>query len=122
MSADILQIAGIGLGFVILFATGIRLRRRAKPYDRILLAVHKLTAVAMVVFIVWSTIATNRDHALSADTWALFAIDALAFAILLGTGGILSAAEASSGRVTRRAHKALAYGSILLTVLWFHLK
>ena len=82
---------------------------------------HKLVSAAMLVFILWSAIAANKTAALTAGAWVVVSLAALAFVILVGTGGALSAMASPPG-IVRWLHKIAPYASIPLTGLWLYLK
>jgi hypothetical protein len=121
MSAGWLRIVGVVVGFAVLLGTGYWLSRAGKPYGQILFTVHKLVSVAMLVFILWSAIAVNKTAAMSPGAWVVVSLAALAFLILIGTGGALSAMASPPGMV-RWLHKIAPYAAIPLTGLWLYLQ
>lgn len=68
-----------------------------------------------------AAVAANGATAVPPAAWAVVALSILAWAVLIGTGGMLSAMASSPGAV-RRLHKAAPYAAVLLTELWLCLR
>ena len=121
MNAESLRIVAVVVGFVVLLGTGYWLSRVGKPYGQMLLTVHKLVSLAMLVFVLWSAIAANKTAALTPSAWLVVSLAALAFVILIGTGGALSAMASPPG-IVRWLHKIAPYTAIPLIGLWPYLQ
>lgn len=121
MSGDWLKVVGVAVGFVALFGTGFWLSHAGRPYGQALFTVHKLVAVAILVFIVWSAVAANRLSPLGAPAWVVVSLAGLAFVALIASGGVLSAMETPPAAV-RFLHKVAPYASLLLSAAWMFLR
>ena len=119
MTAGLSRVVGVVLGFVIVLGTGYWLSRAGKPYGQALLTVHKLVAVAMLVFMLWSAVSVHQVTALTPVAWVMVSLAALALVLLLGTGGALSAL-ANPPSVVRWLHKVAPYAAVLLSGLWLY--
>jgi hypothetical protein len=77
--------------FTVTFALGIWLSKRGKPYPALLFNIHKLTALAGVVFIIFRT--TQNWDAIPAisDLLPGFVIGVVGVLLLFASGALLSA-------------------------------
>ena len=73
----------------------------------------------MLAFMLWSAVSVHQATALTPVAWVMVSLAALALALLLGTGGALSA-MANPRSVVRGLHKAAPYAVVLLTGLWLY--
>jgi hypothetical protein len=90
MSANLIRIAVTGLFFGIIFVFGYWLSHSGKPYNVLVLTVHKLISLAAVIFLGIIVYQINQAAQLSAIELAVGAITALLFVGTIITGGLLS--------------------------------
>ncbi len=107
-----------GLGLILL--TGFLLARSAAPYGTALLTVHKLAAVAIVVFVAMRSRQTNTTSGLSSMAWVVLVAGATAFLAMIGTGGAMSAMDNPPGAIAT-VHKVVPYVAIALTLTALYL-
>ena len=69
MGMNLLDLSIAGLGFVVIFLTGCVLRRLGQPFSVPLLTVHKLFAVATIVFLVKVALRAGRIAPLGRVAW-----------------------------------------------------
>jgi hypothetical protein len=77
--------------FVLTVALGVWLTKRGKPYPGLLFNVHKLTALAGVVLIVFRTIKISNTMSAFSQLLPLFVIGAIGVLLLFASGAFLSA-------------------------------
>ena len=114
---DWFRVAAVVVGFLIVFITGFLLSRSGSPYGSALLNVHKLVAVGLLVFVVWSTFATNKAAPLGGLEWVVVSLAILVFIAIIASGGVVSAMESPPAAVGL-LHKVAPYASLLLTAAW----
>jgi hypothetical protein len=106
-----------GLGLIVL--TGFFLARFAAPYGTTLLTIHKLAAVATIVFVVVRARQVHTTTGLGTVAWTVLVTGAVAFLAMIGTGGALSAMDDPPAAVAT-VHKIVPYVAVALTLtaLW----
>jgi len=92
-------IAGISL--VLVIVSGLWLSRTGRPLNTLLLTIHKLIAVAGVVFLVVMLYRLNQTAPLSPVEIRLSVVTILLFFALIVTGGLLSTGKVWPGIVLR---------------------
>jgi heme A synthase len=90
MGTKELRIAGTGLFFVSIFLSGIWLSRSGRPHNTIVLTIHKLTAVAALVFLGGIVYQMNQTAKLNTLELTLAVVTSLFFVTTIITGGLLS--------------------------------
>jgi len=120
MNADQLRIVGAGLVFVVIFVSGYWLSRAGKPYNVIVLTVHKLISLAAVVFLVITMIQANRVAALSAVELIAGVLTGLFFLGLMATGGLLSG-DKQMPAVVLKLHQIAPYLTVLAAAVTLYL-
>jgi hypothetical protein len=80
----------MGLFFLVIFPSGYWLARLGKPYNGLLLNVHKLVALAAVVFLVITVNQVRKSALFGLVEMAVLAITALCFAGAIVSGGLVS--------------------------------
>jgi hypothetical protein len=90
MSTGQLRLAGAGLFFLVIFASGFWLSRSGKPYNGILFNVHKLIALGALVLFVMTLYRTNQADALRVAELIAALVTGLLALTLLVTGGLSS--------------------------------
>ena len=116
MDASQLRIAGAGLFFLFIFLSGYRLRHSGRPYNAIVLTVHKLIAVAAFVLLVITMTRSNREAALNTIELTASVVTGLSFLCLIVTGGLLSI-DREMPAVISKLHQIAPYVTLLFTVL-----
>lgn len=115
MSASVARFVWSALFFVGIFGSGFWLSRAGRPYNGALFTIHKLIALAAVVFLAVTIYRLGRTAGLGA--WQLPAVIAagLCFVALIVTGGLLSALEVPPPAI-RVVHHILPYLALLTNV------
>jgi hypothetical protein len=90
MSNAILQFVYAGVIFVIIFISGFWLTFTGKPYNGIILTVHKLISLAALVFLGYLLYRVHQGAGLSTVVIIASVFTAIFFIALIATGGMLS--------------------------------
>ena len=106
-----LQIAGSVGVFLVIFGTGYWLHRSGSPYSGLLLNVHKLIALAMMVFLAVIVVRANQAVPLGATTILIAVLAALLAVATIITGGLTSIE--TMPLVLRTVHRILPYLTVL---------
>lgn len=107
-----------GLLFVFSIVTGIWLRNSGRPFGDILFTTHKLSAVATVILIGWSTYRIYKLGDLPETSILVVAITGALFLVLAVTGALLTFDKLAS-QVALRIHQiapALALTSMGVSI------
>ena len=120
MSTVQLRVVGAGLCFLIVFLSGIWLSRSGKPFNSIVLTIHKLVLLAAAVFLVVTVYQINQVATLSGSEVIAGVVTGLLF---LGTG--IAGAILSTGRpgpaAILRNHRITPFLTVLSTVVTLYL-
>jgi uncharacterized membrane protein YGL010W len=100
--------------FVVIVLSGFWLSRSGKPYNGLVLAIHKLISLAAVVLLVTTMVQSNRAGALSAPALIAGVVTGLFFLSLIATGGLLSS-ELQTPAVVSKLHQVAPYLTMLST-------
>jgi hypothetical protein len=114
------SIIGAGSFFVVIFVSGYWLSRSGKPYNVIVLTVHKLISLAAVVFLVITMVQSNRVATLSAMELVAGVVTGLFFLGLMATGGLLSS-DKQMPAVVLRLHRIAPYLTVLAAAATLYL-
>jgi hypothetical protein len=114
------SIIGAGSFFVVIFVSGYWLSRSGKPYNVIVLTVHKLISLAAVVFVVITMVQSNRVATLSAMELVAGVVTGLFFLGLMATGGLLSS-DKQMPAVVLRLHRIAPYLTVLAAAATLYL-
>ena len=106
MTTGQMRIAGAGMFFLVIFASGFWLSRTGKPYNGFLFNVHKLIALAALVLFAITVYRTNQSAALGATALIAAAATGLFALGLLVTGGLASIDQQMPGFVVMLHHIA----------------
>jgi hypothetical protein len=120
MSVNQLRILGAGLFYLFIFLSGIWLTRSGKPYNTIVLAIHKLVSVAAVVFLVVILYRMSGVAPLTAGELAAAVITGLFFLGTIATGGLLSADKPMPG-IILWLHRITPFLTVLSTAVTLYL-
>ncbi len=105
-----------GLLFLFIFPSGYLLTRIGKPYNPLIITVHKLAGVALgVLLVMWSYRVYQAGEMEAIDTVGLI-ITALCFITLVASGSLLSAQQ-DFPKVIKALHKVFPYVTVLATVI-----
>jgi hypothetical protein len=121
MSADQIRMAGIGLLYLLIFVSGIRLSRSGKPYAVILLAIHKLISLAAAALLVVTMVQAHRAANLDARELAAGAVTGLFFLGTIVSGGLLSIDRPVPAAI-ETAHRIAPLLTVLSTAATFFLQ
>ena len=83
-------LAGIAFLFVLVFLFGFWLTRTGKPYNGIVLTIHKLIALAALAILAITIYRTAKQTELSAAIWIAGVASGLFFVVAIVSGGLLS--------------------------------
>jgi len=120
MSTNQLRAVGAGLFFVVVFLSGFWMSRSGKPYNGLVLNVHKLIALAAVVILVMTLYRTNRVAPLGAPELLAGVMTGL-FAVGLFATGALSSIDRSMPAVVATLHHIMPYLAVLSTAATIYL-
>jgi len=109
-----------GLVFVVIFASGYWLSRAGKPYNVIVLTVHKLISLAAVVLLVIVMIQSNQVAALSAIELSAGVVTGLFLLGLMATGGLLSI-DKQMPAIVLRLHQITPYLTVAAAAVTLYL-
>jgi hypothetical protein len=114
------SIIGAGSFFVVIFVSGYWLSRSGKPYNVIVLTVHKLISLAAVVLLVIAMAQAQRVATLSAMELVAGVVTGLFFLGLMATGGLLSS-DKQMPAVVLRLHRIAPYLTVLAAAATLYL-
>ena len=120
MGTNELRVVGIGLFFLLIFPSGIWLSRSGKPYHVIIFNVHKLIALAAVVFLAITTYQINQAAQLSAIELIAGVVTGLLFVGTMITGGLLSTGKPMPAAILTM-HRITPFLSVLSTAVTLYL-
>ena len=107
---------GEGLFFVSIFLSGYWLSRSEKPYNVVVLTIHKLIAVAAFVLLAVIMIQSNRQATLSTIELVAGVIAGMFFLSLIVTGGLLSS-DGQMPAVVSMLHKIAPYLTLIFSAI-----
>ena len=114
------RILVIGLLFVLKFIFGYWLNLSGKPYNVILLTIHKLLSLATMVYIIVIATQVHRDAGLITREIVVVAITVLLFIISIASGGWLSTDKPPHNAISL-LHMITPFLSALTTALTLYL-
>jgi hypothetical protein len=120
MHTNQLRIVEAASSFAIIFVSGYWLSRVGKPYNVIVLTIHKLVSLAAVVFLIVAMIQAAQALALAATDLVAGVVAGLFFLALMATGGLLSG-EKEMPAVVRRLHQIAPYLTVLSVAVTLYL-
>jgi hypothetical protein len=108
-----------GIAFLIIFPSGYLLTRIGKPYNVVLITIHKLVGVGIGLYLVVTVIQQSQAIELG-STGSLSLISTGLFFLLLVISGSLLSAEREFPPVFKSLHRVLPYLAVLgsLTLLY----
>jgi DMSO reductase anchor subunit len=117
LSAELIS-AGIFFVFIIIF--GFWLRFTGKPYNMLIITVHKLVGVAMGVYLGKMVYETHQVSPLSPVQITSIIVTVLFFVGLVATGSLLSA-EKEMPSTVKVLHRVMPYLTIISTGVMLYL-
>lgn len=103
-----------GLFFLLIFLSGIGLKRAGRPINVGISTVHKLISLTAGVFLLVTVYQGNRVVPLSANEWTALVIAGLCFAGTVASGGALSFDKPMPAAVSR-VHQIAPVLTVLAT-------
>lgn len=108
------RVAGAGLSAILVFVSGFWLSRSGKPYNGVVLTIHKLISL-VAAFLLGTTIyQANRVPALQPVELSAVVVAGLAFLVTVISGGLLSTDKALPG-IVLTMHKITPFLTVLST-------
>ena len=95
MTLTIPGVFGLIAAALVVIGTGVALTRTGWPFGTTLLNIHKLVALAAVVFTGVLVYRTNRAGAITPNQWIALAAGALLCIAAFASGGVVSALESA---------------------------
>jgi len=120
MSTTQLRVVGAGLFFLFIFLSGIWLSNSGKPLNVIILTIHKLIALAAVVFLVMTTYQINQVAKLSATELIASVVTGLFFLGTIISGGLLSTGKPMPAAILTM-HQIIPFLTVLSTAVTLYL-
>jgi hypothetical protein len=102
--------------FLGVFVSGFWLSRFGRPFNAILLAVHKLASLAAVLLLVLTVVRVNAVAMLGAIDWVAVAASGLFLLGAIGTGGLWSVDKPTPAAVLT-LHRITPFLSVLSTAV-----
>lgn len=109
-----------GLGFVLIFLSGYWLSRLGLPPNAVVLAIHKLIALAAIAYLVVTVLGINKIAPLSKGELIACMVTGLFFLATIASGGWLSAVK-SMPAIVRTLHRILPFMTALSTAATIYL-
>ena len=110
----------VGLFFLFIFLSGIRLSRAGRPLNVGISTIHKLISLAAGVFLLVTIYQRNGAVPLSATEWTAIVVTGLCFAGTVASGGLLSSDKPMLSAVLR-VHQGLPVLTMLATGVTLYL-
>ena len=120
MNTLFVRLIGTGSFFRAIFLSGFWLRRSGKPYSSLYLNIHKLIALAAVVFLVMTVTRLNQVARLNTLELTVCLIAALLFLLTIISGGLASIPKDLPAAISN-LHHLLPWVTILSTVVTLYL-
>jgi hypothetical protein len=109
-----------GIFFVVIFGFGFWLHRSGKPYNSILLNIHKLISLVALILFVREMVLVNQVAALSTLELTVGVLTVLLFVVSVITGGLVSI-DKPLPAVVLKVHQVAPYLTVLSTVATLYL-
>ena len=120
MSTSQLWIVGAVLFCLLVFLSGFGLSRSGKPYNQVILTLHKLVSLAGAILLIIILYRTSRVAPLNAAELAAGVVTGLFILGLFVTGGLLSI-DKPMPAVVSRLHHLTPYLAVLSTAVTLYL-
>lgn len=119
MSITLSRTASTGLFFLFIFLSGFWLSYSGKPLNAFILAIHKLIALAAVVFLFRTVYQINQAAGLSKPELIASVVTGLFFLATIIIGGLLSTDKPMPAAITRM-HQVMPFLTVLSTAATFY--
>ena len=120
MSELQIRILGVGSFFVIVFLSGLALNRSGMPYNSAVLTLHKLIALAVLIFLVVSAYRKHQAGSLEVLELAVVVVTVLFFVATIATSGALSTGKAMP-EIGLRLHQITPFLTVAGTAVALYL-
>lgn len=120
MSNTLLRIAGTGLFFLVIFLSGFWLSKSGKPFNAVILSVHKLVSVAAIVLLAVTIYQVNRVAELSGTEVIVSVVTGLLFLVTIISGGLLSISKPMPAAILVM-HRITPFLTVLSTAVTLYL-
>ena len=114
------SIVYIGILFIIKFIFGFGLFRNGKPYNAIILTMHKLTSLYTAGYIGLIARRVHINAGLNINAFVMVIVTEVCFILAIATGGFLSTDKPASAFISL-IHKVTPLLSIIATILTVNL-
>ena len=118
-----IRIGIICLSFILMIISGIWLSKNGKPYHTAVFAVHKLSALLMVIFAIVLILDLKKNRGITNFEWILFIFSGIFILISFITGALMSF-DRPAKAIISITHKIMPYfilGTAVFLVIIFHL-
>lgn len=115
-----LRVVGVSLFFFVIFLFGIWLSRSGKPYNGLILNIHKLIALAAGVFLAMIIYQINQVAKLKTTELIASVVTGLLF-LVTGISGGLASIDKPMPMVILTMHQILPFLTVLSTVVTLYL-
>jgi hypothetical protein len=120
MGTTQLRVVGAGLLYLFIFLSGIWLSKSGKPFNVIILTIHKLISLAAVVFLVITIYQINQVAKLSAIESIVSVVTGLLFLGTIISGGLLSTDKPMPAAILTM-HQITPFLTVLSTAVTLYL-
>ena len=114
------QVLGIGFLFTLKFLSGIWLTRSGKPYNAVILAVHKIISLLTVVLIAVAVRRWGRGVGMGAVEIGAIVVTGVLFLLTILSGGLLSTDRPTQAAILV-VHRATPFLTVLSTAVTIYL-
>jgi predicted cobalt transporter CbtA len=118
MGAAQTRILAVSLFFLFVFVSGFGLSFLPKPFNGMLMSVHKLTSLALTGYLVYVVVQFHRSGNFSGLEWAIWAIAGFSFLVAIVSGGMIAAAPTAPTAQTA-AHRIAPLTAVIATAAAF---
>jgi hypothetical protein len=113
-------IAAIALLLVVVFLLGFRLTRSGRPYNGLILTVHKLAALAVLIILALLVVRAARTAPLDAVVWIASLAGLVSFLVAIISGGLLST-DKTLPPVVKALHRVSPFLAVLASAATLYL-
>jgi len=116
MSNTQLRVLGTGLLYLVIFLSGVRLTRSGKPYNAVILTIHKLISVVAAVYLATVVFQIGEVAGVGMIGWIAVAVTGVPYLITIITGGLVST-DKPMPPVVLTVHRIMPFLTLLCTAL-----
>lgn len=120
MNAIQMRLAGAGIAYLFIFLSGLWLSRTGMPYSTAVLTIHKLVALAVLVFLIATAYRMHKAAGLSGIEWVVVGAAVLFFVGTIATGGALSTGRTMPALVGT-LHQVTPFLTVVMTAVALYL-